>query len=93
MENKEILENLRVQIDTLDDELLNLLSRRLEIVKEVWIYKNENNIEPLQKDRWSMVLNNKIEKWNFLWLNKDFVVDIWERIHTEALIIEKNIWQ
>jgi chorismate mutase len=35
MENKELLENFREQIDTLDAEIIYLLSRRFKIVNEI----------------------------------------------------------
>jgi len=35
MQNKELLENFRAQIDTLDAELLYLISRRFTIVNEI----------------------------------------------------------
>jgi chorismate mutase len=35
MENKDLLENYRAQIDTLDKELIYLFFRRFEIVKQI----------------------------------------------------------
>ena len=89
MEHEELLKNYREQIDTLDKELLYLLSRRFEIVKQVWITKKENNIQILQSDRWNNLLTENIEVWKELWLTKEVVEDIWNRIHTESLEIEK----
>ena len=89
MPNKELLKNFREQIDTLDAEILYLLFRRFTIVWEIWKIKKQENITPLQKDRWKQVLDEKIEIWDEFWLQKEFVVDIWNRIHKEALEIEK----
>jgi chorismate mutase len=89
MKTDNLLINYRSQIDTLDKELLELLSRRFEIVKQVWIYKKQNNIKPLQTNRWNELLKEKIEVWEFLWLKEVFIVDIWNRIHKEALKIEE----
>ena len=89
MEFNELLKNYREQIDTLDKEILYLLHRRFEIVKQIWIIKKENNIEALQKDRWDELLNENIEVGKELFLSEDIVRDIWERIHTESLRIEK----
>jgi len=87
MPNKELLKNFREQIDTLDAEILYLLFRRFTIVWEIWKIKKQENITPLQKDRWKQVLDEKIEIWAEFWLQKEFVVDIWNRIHKEALDI------
>ncbi len=89
MPNKELLKNFREQIDTLDAEILYLLFRRFTIVWEIWRIKKQENITPLQEARWKEVLEEKIEIWAEFWLNKEFVEDIWNRIHKEALDIEK----
>ena len=89
METQEILENYREQIDSLDKELLYLFKRRFEIVLQVWQLKKNNWIIPLQPERWEKLLAENIEFSKQLWLNGQFVIDIWNRIHDEALEIEK----
>lgn len=89
MKNKELLENFREQIDTLDAELLYLLSRRFTIVNEIWNFKKINWMQPLQNDRWNKVLSEKIEIGEELWLKKEFIENIWNRIHQESLEIER----
>lgn len=88
MEFEELLQNYREQIDTLDKELLYLFHRRFEIVKEIWKLKKENSLEPLQVDRWKKLLTDNILVWEDLWLDEEFVIDIWERIHKECLKLE-----
>ena len=89
MEYKELLANYRAQIDSLDKEIIYLLSRRFTIVKEVWKLKKENNIDPLQTDRWNKLLSENIEVAKELEVSEDLVRGIWERIHKESLEIEK----
>ena len=89
MEYNELLENYRAQIDTLDKEMIYLLSRRFEIVNQIWILKKDNNIEVLQIDRWKKLLNENVEVGNELWVSELIIRDIWERIHKESLKIEK----
>ena len=89
MEYKELLQNYREQIDTMDKEIIYLLSRRFEIVNQVWILKKENNIPALQKSRWEELLNDNIEVGCELGVSESFIRDVWERIHKEALNIEK----
>ena len=89
MEYKELLENYRAQIDTLDKEIIYLLSRRFTIVNQVWILKKENNIKPLQSTRWNELLTENIEVWKELEVWEEFIRDVWERIHEESLKIEK----
>ena len=89
MQEKDLLKNFREQIDSLDREILYLLFRRFTIVNEIWKIKKQLNMSALQQDRWKEVLENKIEVWKEYWLNKEFIEDIWNRIHKEALEIEK----
>ena len=89
MQEKDLLKNFREQIDSLDREILYLLFRRFTLVDEIWKIKKQLNMSALQQDRWKEVLENKIEVWKEYWLNKEFIEDIWNRIHKESLEIEK----
>jgi len=89
MENKELLKIFREQIDWIDREILYLLFRRFTLVNEIWKVKKEIWIAPLQEARWKEVLADKIEIWKEYDLDKGFIEDIWNRIHKEALEIEK----
>jgi chorismate mutase len=44
----------------------------------------------LQENRWKQVLDEKIEIWKELGIKKEFVEEIWNRIHKEALEIENK---
>ncbi len=88
-DKKKLLNNFREQIDWIDREILYLLFRRFTLVGEIWKIKKEIWMSALQENRWNEVLNDKIEAWEEYWLKKDFIEDIWNRIHKEALEIEK----
>lgn len=86
---KDLLEWFRNQIDTIDNEFIYLLSRRFELVRQIWIIKKEKNFSPLQEGRWEDLLNNLLLEANDKWVNPEVVKDIWNRIHKESLEIEK----
>jgi len=75
------IEDLRKQIDVLDDHIVSLLAKRMKVVKDVGKFKKENNLPPLDNKRWKEIIKTK----------KGFIKKIWEIIHNEALKIEKNI--
>lgn len=83
-----VLEKFRNEIDRLDTELLKLFAKRFEVVAQIWDIKKELWLEPMDKNRWQEVLEKVISDWEKLWLSKDFVVNIWQEIHKEALKIE-----
>ena len=85
------LQTYRNQIDEIDAKIIELLAQRFEVVKKVWIYKKENNLPPLQPARWQEVLNSKMNMAKEIWLNPEFVKNIWEEIHKEALRLEEKM--
>ncbi len=89
MENNELLKIYRDQIDTLDKELIYLFFRRFEIVKQIWLIKKAENIVPLDNNRWQILLNENLEVSREYWLSDEFIIDVWNRIHSESLNIEK----
>jgi len=89
MENKELLWIYREQINTLDKELIYLFFRRFEIVKQIWLVKKQEQIVPLDNDRWQKLLNENLEVSREFWLRDEFIIDIWNRIHSESLKLEE----
>ncbi len=89
MENKELLENYREQINTLDKELIYLFFRRFEIVKEIWKIKKEEWVKPLDTNRWNKLLEDNLEVSREFGLEDEFIIDIWNRIHEQSLKLEK----
>lgn len=79
------LQELRNQIDIIDDELLNLLAKRSEISSKIGVIKKENNLTVLQQDRWNSILSNHIEKGKMLGLKEELVKEIFESIHKDSI--------
>ncbi len=76
---KNQLNNLRKQIDQIDDLIVDLLAKRMKVVKKIGRFKKRNNIPAFDQLRWQEVIKSK----------KGYVKKIWETIHEEALKIEK----
>lgn len=87
--DKDLLKSLRNQIDTIDEEIIYLLSRRFEIVKQIGLIKKKNNIEILQSERWNSLMENLFQEALDKWVSKELVRDIWHLIHKESLNLEK----
>lgn len=83
------LQNYREKIDEIDAQIIHLLSQRFEVVKKVWEYKKLHNLPPLQPERWQQVLSSKKQLAKQYAINPDFVENIWNEIHSEALKIEE----
>lgn len=86
-----LLTNLREEIDCIDDQLLENLSRRLKIVEEIGKIKKEKQITILQSTRFKYLFLDRIRKAKELNLNTDFIREILKAIHNEAIRIQSNI--
>jgi len=79
------IDTFRSLIDKLDNQTLELLAERMDVVRKIGLYKKENNIAILQIERWTNVREMCIEKAEKANLSKAFVEDIINTIHKEAI--------
>lgn len=70
------LENLRNEVSSLDENILELLQKRLEITDKIGKYKSENNLPIFQKSREKEILE-KISK-NFS--DKKWIISLWQEL-------------
>jgi chorismate mutase len=84
-EPSEYLADLRREIDELDDRLLNVLSKRMSISREIGKYKMDNNMQVLQPLRYDKMVTSRIAQALGLELDEEFVKQILESIHEESV--------
>ncbi len=85
------LEQMRVLIDDLDEELIAILSKRMKIIQEMGDYKQANQMTILQMDRWKTMLENRLKCSEKQGINTDFSLSLWRLIHSESLRIQTKI--
>jgi chorismate mutase len=85
------LDMLRNRIDDIDSELLEMLSSRVEIVKQIGKYKKENNVTALQINRWSQLMDNRVSIGKKLNLNETFVKILFQLIHEDSVRMQTEI--
>ena len=81
----ENLSALRRQIDGVDEQLLELLAKRMRISREIGVYKKEHNMPILQSPRYGEILENRAKAGAAMELNPDFVQAILKNIHEESV--------
>ena len=81
----------RKKIDSLDKTLISLLGERERVVKEIGVYKAQNNIPALQADRFKQVIQKSIEAGKKEGLSETFVTELMNAVHKESLRIEEEI--
>ncbi|MEO1625221.1 MAG: bifunctional 3-deoxy-7-phosphoheptulonate synthase/chorismate mutase type II, partial [Bacteroidota bacterium] len=75
-DNQQFLQNLddlRGHINNLDNELLTLLGKRMEVAEQIGLYKKQNNISILQPTRWNEILQKAIHKGANHGLSGEFI--------------------
>lgn len=81
----ENLSELRKQIDDCDNKLIELLSKRMRISREIGMYKKEHNMTILQTDRYSEILEKRGAQGALCGINSECVKNIFESIHEESV--------
>ena len=87
------LDELRGVIDRLDDEILNLISKRMEAAEGIGKIKRENNVMILQSSRWNQVVERVLARSEELGLSRDFLNILLEAIHIESINKQNRIMQ
>ncbi|HXB13075.1 MAG TPA: chorismate mutase [Bacteroidia bacterium] len=85
------LEELREKINQADEQLLQTLSLRIDIAKQIGEYKRANNMEILQAKRWQEVLKNKVSMAQSIGLNTCFIERIYNLIHQESIAVQASV--
>jgi len=85
------LDVLRNRIDSIDAELLETLSSRVAIVKQIGRYKKENNVTALQINRWAQLMEDRINIGKKMDLNDSFVKTLFQLIHEDSVRMQTEI--
>ena len=76
---------LRKQIDELDNDLMELLSKRMRVCREIGQYKKEHNMTVLQPTRYNEILNKRGAQGTLCGMDSDFVKVVFEAVHQESV--------
>ncbi len=85
------LAELRRQIDHFDNQVIEVLAGRMNVVREIARVKKDNNITILQTKRWDDIIKTRLKKGADLKLTEDFVKDLLGLIHREAIHIQTHV--
>ena len=84
-EHKTRLQELREKINEVDEELLQTLSARMIVSKEIGEWKRDNNVIVFQVSRWEEILKKVLDLGETMGLNRDFVKALYVLIHDESI--------
>ena len=79
------IHELRKQIDELDNQLMDLLAKRMRVCREIGQYKKEHNMTVLQHARYSEILDKRGAQGSLCGMDNEFVKKIFESVHEESV--------
>ena len=82
---KSSLDQLRIEIDDLDNELVDVLKRRMNVAEKIGIHKKENQVTILQSNRWEELLKTRIQHGIDNGLTEEFMNKVLKAIHQESI--------
>lgn len=84
-ESIENLDVMRHQIDEIDNQLIELLSKRMQISREIGQHKREHGMTVVQTHRYTEILNKRGMQGVLGGLSADFIQTLFESIHEESV--------
>ena len=81
----ENIQQLRKQIDELDNQLMELLAKRMDVCREIGRYKKEHNMTVLQTSRYNEILEKRGVQGSLTGMAPEFVAKVFESIHEESV--------
>jgi 3-deoxy-D-arabino-heptulosonate 7-phosphate (DAHP) synthase len=91
IEYNENIDQLRAQIDVIDENLLRTLASRMEISRKIGEFKKAHNIAIVQTARWDNILTSMVEKGCELGLPESFVTALFNAIHEASVDAQNKI--
>ncbi|MAY23458.1 MAG: 3-deoxy-7-phosphoheptulonate synthase [Flavobacteriaceae bacterium] len=85
------LATLRTKIDVIDNQLLEILGKRMRIADAIGKLKRDNNVAILQSKRWNEILGKMILEGEEHQLSEEFILRIYKAIHQESINHQKKV--
>jgi chorismate mutase len=79
------LDEMRSKIDRIDNYIMEILSERMDVAKQIGEFKRDNNITILQSGRWDEIVKDRVAKGIKKDLTEDFILHLFEAIHQESI--------
>lgn len=93
-QNPEFLDKLqqfRNMIDEVDDELLNVLKKRMTIIEQIGQYKKEHSITIFQLERWQEILRTRSQWAEKLGIPRSHTEKLCQLLHEESIRIQTDL--
>ncbi|MFA5244257.1 MAG: chorismate mutase [Pedobacter sp.] len=79
------LADLRTAIDKIDDQIIQKIAERMQVVQKIGEYKRDNGVTILQVNRWDQIMHKRSAFASALKLDQTFTGKLLELIHSESI--------
>lgn len=84
-QSTENLNELRKQIDECDNDLIQILAKRMRVAREIGTYKKEHDMAILQTGRYNEILDKRGSQGALCGMDSEFIKKVFEAIHEESV--------
>lgn len=88
--NKKILK-LRKILDSLDAQIIHLLKKRFETIKDIGLIKQNENIDIMQPERIMEIIHTRRKLASEFGISPSLIEKIYHLIIEESISLEKNL--
>ena len=85
------LDNLRAQIDIVDNQIIGLLGKRMKASDGIGTLKKQKNVAVLQSKRWNEILGRMVLEGQEHGLSEEFILKMFKAIHQESINHQEKI--
>ncbi|QHL86603.1 3-deoxy-7-phosphoheptulonate synthase [Nibribacter ruber] len=85
------LQELRMIVDRLDQDLLHLLFLRTDVSERIGAYKKTHGLDVFQAGRWRDVLENRLTIAREIGLDEHYVKAIFDIIHNQSIGLQNEV--
>lgn len=85
------LAQLRNTIDEVDEELMNVLKKRIQVIEEIGKYKKEHQITIFQLERWQEILRTRGQWADKMGISRQHIEKLCQLLHEESIRVQNGI--
>ncbi len=79
------IDSLRKEIDEIDNDLIDLLAKRMKVSRQIGELKKEHGMSIVQTKRYSEILDKRGAQGSLLGIDPECIKDVFEHIHEESV--------
>lgn len=90
-EQRNKLDELRKIIDEIDDDIINVLKKRIQVIEQIGAYKKEHNIAIFQLQRWQEILRTRGQWADKMGLSRQHIEKLCQLLHEESIRVQNGL--